>query len=389
MEEIRLGVIGVGGMGTAHARWLFAGKTAGARLTALCDTDPNRREQLKKEFPGLPVYPEAEELFNAGICDAVIIATPHYGHTAIGIRALKRGLHLLSEKPMGVRLSDARALVETAEEQDRTLAVMFNQRTDPLFIKARELTQGGELGELKRIHWTVTNWYRAQCYYDSGAWRATWRGEGGGVLMNQAPHNLDMWQWICGMPLRLRALCPVAKYHRIEVEDEALITGEYENGATAVFHTSTGEFPGTNRLEILGDRGKLVLEEGKLRLWRLATPERQVCFTAKEPFARIPTTYEEMTFPPVTDPHGRVLQNFADHILHGAPLIAPGREALNEVALANAAYLSAWRDGWATLPPDTAAYDGELAARCEESALREGTTAAGHDEYLQRWQVNW
>lgn len=207
--------------------------------------------------------------------------------------------------------------------------------------------------------------------------------------MNQAPHNLDMWQWIGGMPARLRAECPVGKYHRIEVEDEAMITAEYANGAAAVFHTSTGEYPGTNRLEITGDRGKLVLEEGKLKLWRLAVPERQVCFTAKEAFAQIPTEYEEMTFPPVTDPHGRVLQNFADHILKSAPLIAPGKEALNEVALANAAYLSAWRGEWAALPPETEAYDEELARRCRESALREETTAAGHGEYLQRWQVNW
>ncbi len=389
MKNVRVGVIGVGGMGSAHARHLFAGGVKGAVLSALCDVDAARRDQLKALFPDVPVYENADALFAAGVCDAVVIATPHYFHPIIGVQAFEHGVHVLSEKPMAVQTSEAKRLIAAADKSGRAFCVMFNQRTDPLFQKARELVQSGVLGELKRFHWIITNWYRTQAYYDSGAWRATFRGEGGGVLMNQAPHNLDLWQWICGMPDRILARCPVAKYHDIEVEDEALIIGEYDSGLTALFQTTTGEYPGTNRLEITGDGAKMVLEEGKLKLWRLKEREREVCFTAKEGFVQIPTDYEEMTFTPPANAHGAVLQNFVDHILHGTPLLSDGREALNEVMLCNAAYLSAWQGGMVTLPVDAAAFDRELAARCEQSATREAGCAPMHDGYQTRWQVRW
>lgn len=389
MDNVRIGVIGVGGMGSAHARHLFAGGVKGAVLAALCDTDAARRDQLKDLFPAVPVFENAEALLAAKVCDAVVIATPHYFHPVIGVQAFAHGVHVLSEKPMAVQTSEAKRLIAAADASGCAFCVMFNQRTDPLFQKARELVQSGVLGELKRFHWIITNWYRTQAYYDSGAWRATFCGEGGGVLMNQAPHNLDLWQWICGMPDRILARCPVAKYHNIEVEDEALIIGEYDSGLTALFQTTTGEYPGTNRLEITGDGGKMVLEDGKLKLWRLKERERDVCFTAKEGFVQIPMDYEEMTFEAPPNAHGAVLQNFVDHILHGTPLLSDGREALNEVMLCNAAYLSAWQGGMVALPVDAAAFDRELAARCEQSAVREASSAPMHDGYQTRWQVRW
>lgn len=385
---VRIGIIGVGGMGSAHAQYLFDGKVTGAILAALCDVDGERRAVLTSRFPGVPVFADAEELFAAKLCDAVIIATPHYGHPRIGVRAFAEGLHVLSEKPMAVEASEAGRFIRAAKESGRAFCVMFNQRTDPLFQKARELVQGGVLGELKRVNWIITNWYRTQAYYDSGSWRATWSGEGGGVLMNQAPHNLDLLQWICGLPQRVLALCPVAKYHRIEVEDEALILGEYENGATVTFHTSTGEYPGTNRLEIVGDGGKLVLEDGKLKLWRLRQRERDYCFTATEGFGHIPLDYEEFAFP-APNGHGTILQNFVDHIESGVPLISDGREALNEVLLSNGAYLSAWQGGWVELPPDEEAFDRELAARAATSGKQGTSTPSLHSEYQERWQVRW
>ena len=390
MEKVRIGVIGAGAMGTAHARHLFEGKTEGALLVALCDIDPQRRAELHAQFPKVPVFEDAEQLLESALCDAVVIATPHYDHPEIGIRAFARGLHVLSEKPMAVRLSAAQAFARAAAESKKAFCVMFNQRTDPLFIKARELVQSGKIGVPKRLNWIVTNWYRTQKYYDSGAWRATWSGEGGGVLMNQAPHNLDLWQWIFGMPERVRAFCGTGRYHHIEVEDEAMICGAYKNGATAFFHASTGEYPGTNRLEIAGDRGKLLLESGKLKLWRLQEPEREVCFKSTDSFARIPMEYEEMSFPGVSNPHGVMLQNFVDHILKGAPLISDGRDAVNEVALCNAAYLSAWEDRWVALPPDTDLFDRALAARAAASPKKEaGSAQVGKGDYSARWQVRW
>ena len=252
-----------------------------------------------------------------------------------------------------------------------------------------QLVRSGVIGQPKRLNWIITNWYRTQKYYDSGAWRATWSGEGGGVLMNQAPHNLDLMQWIFGMPARVRAFCAVGKYHRIEVEDEALIYGEYENGATAVFHTSTGEYPGTNRLEITGDRGKIVLENGCLKLWRLERPEREFCFDSDASFAKIPMEYEEMTFVSLKKAHGLVLQNFVNHILFGEELLSDGHEALNEVTLCNAAYLSAWQDRWVALPFDTEAFDAELKKRQDNSMQRDSVGITENGDYQERWQVRW
>lgn len=388
-DVLRIGVIGVGTMGYAHALYLSENKVQGAVLAALCDINAERRAELSGLFPGVAVFEDAEHLFAAKICDAVIIATPHYAHPAIGIRAFECGLHVVSEKPMAVQLSAAKAFAEAAVSSGKTFSVMFNQRCNPIFQKARELVRDGSIGRPKRLNWIVTNWYRTQFYYDSGAWRATWRGEGGGVLMNQAPHNLDLMQWIFGMPKRIRAFCSVGKYHHIEVEDEALLYGEYENGATAVFHTSTGEYPGTNRLEITGDQGKMVLENGVLKLWRLEQPEREFCFESQKSFDKIPMEYEEMTFPASRKAHGIVLQNFVNHILYGEPLLSDGCEAIREVMLCNAAYLSSWQDRWVELPFDTEVFDRELDKRRENSRVREYTAPSENGEYRERWQVRW
>lgn len=388
-KTVRIGIIGVGTMGYAHARHLFEGMVQHAKLAALCDINELRRTELADLFPGIPIFADADQLFSAGICDAVIIATPHYEHPKIGIKAFENGLHVVSEKPMAVQLSAARSFADAADRSGKTFCVMFNQRTNPIFQKAKELVQSGEIGQPKRLNWIITNWYRTQKYYDSGAWRATWSGEGGGVLMNQAPHNLDLMQWIFGMPARVRAFCTVGKYHRIEVEDEALIYGEYENGATTVFHTSTGEYPGTNRLEITGDCGKMVLENGCIKLWRLQQAEREFCFDSDASFAKIPMEYEELTFLPTKKAHGIVLQNFVNNILFGEELLSDGHEALNEVMLCNAAYLSSWQDRWVDLPFDTDAFDAELLRRQQGSVQRDSSGAAENSEYQERWQVRW
>lgn len=254
----------------------------------------------------------------SGTVDAVIVAVPHPLHGDIGMLCLNHGLHTLVEKPIDVSVSQAKRLAETAKKSGRVFALMLNQRTNPLFQKAREIVKSGQLGELKRSVWIITNWYRTQAYYDSGTWRATWAGEGGGVLLNQAPHNLDLWQWICGMPVQVTAFCDVARYHRIEVEDDATILVRYANGATGSFITSTGEFPGTNRLEISGTLGKLVLEGGVMKWWKLKEPEDKVRFESTVNFAKIDMDYEEIVQEGQETAHAGVLQNYADAILKGA-----------------------------------------------------------------------
>ena len=242
MSGIKVAVIGFGNMGTAHATCLAEGKIRGLELAAVCDIRPERLAESRRRFPGVACFADYRDLLASGGAQAAVVAVPHPLHGEIASAALGAGLHTLVEKPMEVSVTKARRLAEDARKSGKVFAIMLNQRTNPLFRKAREIVQGGELGEMKRTVWIITNWYRTQHYYDSGSWRATWAGEGGGVLLNQAPHNLDLWQWICGMPVSVTAQCEVAKYHHIEVEDEATLFTRYANGATGLFITSTGEF---------------------------------------------------------------------------------------------------------------------------------------------------
>ena len=265
---------------------------------------------------------------------------------------------------------------------------MFNQRTDPIYAKAKELVEAGVLGQRKRLTWIITNWYRTQAYYDSGQWRATWRGEGGGVLLNQAPHNLDLWQWIFGMPETVNARCSVGKYHNIEVEDDVRIFATYADGASAEFITSTGEFPGTNRLEMVGDRAKIVIEDGRLKLWRLETPERQFCFESEKGFAEIPMSYEEFSSEEAPEGHIAIINNFVGAILRGEKLIAPGCEGINELTISNAAYLSAWKNETVRLPFDSGEYDEYLARKVETSKIK-NVGDPGVSDAKDRWKVRW
>lgn len=389
-NKVRTGIIGVGNMGYAHARALYNGEIDTMCLCALCDTDEERRKILEEDFPGIPVFESHEQLLSSGLCDAAVIATPHRFHSLIACDALDAGLHVLTEKPEDVSVSAAKRLNEKARESGLVFGIMFNQRTNPLFAKAREIVKSGALGTPKRLVWIITNWYRTQAYYDSGSWRATWRGEGGGVLLNQAPHNLDIWQWIFGMPEKLRAECKTAKYHNIEVEDEASIYAEYANGATAVFLTTTGEYPGTNRLEIAGDMGKIVLEEGKLKHWKLSVHERDYCFSASLTDKKPDVEYEEITAEEGEEAHCAILRNFSRAVLYGEELLAPGYDGINELSISNAAYLSSWTGETVTIP-----FDGEKFDALLEEKRRTGKDPADKKAkestggYKKRWQVNW
>lgn len=387
---VRAGVIGIGNIGTSHARCLAQGQIKGLSLAAVCDNAPSRLEWCREHFPEVPCFSDWQQLLASKAVDAVVIAVPHPLHGDIAKAALKSGLHVLVEKPVDITVTKAEELNKCAKESGRVFAIMFNQRTNGLYIKAHQIVREGWLGELKRSVWIITNWYRTQHYYDSGNWRATWAGEGGGVLLNQAPHNLDLWQWICGMPTEITAFCDVAKYHRIEVEDDVTIFARYSNGATGTFLTSTGEYPGTNRLEISGTLGKLVLENGVLKWWKLPASERELCFQSKESFPHEECQYTEFSSEE-DGGHRAILQNFADAILLGTPLLSPGMEGICELMLSNAAYLSSWQGGIpVTLPVDGAEFDRMLAERVLLSQKKDTASAAVNSGgYSDRWQVKW
>ena len=396
MDSIRVGIIGVGNIGYAHCCCIAQGRIKGMRLGALCDIDGARRKKLAEEFPEIPVFENGDELISSGLADAVIVATPHYMHPHYVLEALAKGVHVLSEKPAGVNVSEVLKVNAAASESKAVFGIMFNQRTDPLFRKAREIIESGGIGEPKRLVWIVTNWYRTQSYYDSGSWRATWNGEGGGVLINQAPHNIDLWQWLFGMPSKVTGFCREGLYHRIGVEDEATIYAEYANGASAVFVTTTGEAPGTNRLEISGDRGRLVLEKNELKYISLAVPEREFCFTEKSSSAIPPL--EEFTYKSDTprDGHELILENFASAVIKGTPLIAPGSDGIKELSITNAAFLSSWTGRTVDLPlseKDMEEFDRLLEAKKANETSSFETSGSGKDagksDYIKRWSVKW
>lgn len=353
MNKIKLGIIGIGNMGSGHAKNIIAGKTPAVELVAVADRKEDRRTWAKENLPdGVAIFEDGIQLMNSGICDAVLIAVPHYQHPELTIYGLQHDLHVLCEKPAGVYTKQVREMIEVSERSDKVFAMMFNQRTNCVYRKMYELVHSGELGAIKRVNWIITDWYRTQIYYDSGAWRATWEGEGGGVLLNQCPHQLDLLTWICGTPSRVRAFCHEGKWHDIEVEDDVTAYLEFPNGATGVFVTTTGDAPGTNRFEIDLEKGKLVCENDKLVLHRLAVNEREFCRTATDGFGKPDCTVEEVETDGRNDQHVGVINAFAAKILGKGELIAPGREGINGLMLSNAMHLSSWTDETVTLPVD-------------------------------------
>ena len=382
MNKIKLGIIGLGNMGSGHIRNILAGKCPKVEIAAICDLKNDRIEAMcaeikksyedKNESTVLPAcFGDAIEMMHSGKIDSVLIATPHYDHPVYVIEAIKRGIHVLSEKPAGVYTAKVREAIEFSNEHPETLyAMMFNQRTDPMYIKMHDIVSSGELGELKRTSWIITNWYRPQTYYDSGNWRATWKGEGGGVLLNQCPHNLDLWQWICGMPVKIDAKLHYGKWHDIEVEDDVTAYVEYANGATGTFITSTGDAPGTNRFEILGDKGKLVAEGNKLIFIKNEMPESEFRVTTKSAFSSPKTTREEFVFEDRGPQHVGVLNAFADAIIDKTPLIAKGAEGINGLTISNAMHLSSWTGKEITLPLDEAKFLELLNERIATSRLK-------------------
>ena len=356
MEKIRLGIIGCGNIGKVHTDNIVSGKCPEVELAAVCDLKKERLDEILEKAPGVSVFYDAEEMMDSGLIDSVLVAVPHYDHPKYAIMALKKGLHTLIEKPAGVYTKQVMEMNEVAKESNAVFGIMMNQRTNCIYRKMREIVKSGELGEIKRTSLIITDWYRPQVYYDSGDWRATWSGEGGGVLLNQCPHNLDLWQWICGMPTKIHAKLHYGKWHDVEIEDDVSAYCEYANGATGTFVTTTGDTPGTNRFEITLEKGKLVAEDGVLKMWVNEMTEKEFSRTNDNPFARPGFEYSEVETDGENPQHSGVLNQFADAILHGGELVARGEEGINGLTISNAMHLSSWLDK----EIDLTAFDSEL-----------------------------
>lgn len=339
---IRLGVIGYGNMGTTHCKNTVIGKVPNMVLSAICDSSEARRNVAKELYSNVDIFENATDLFKSGLCDLVIIATPHYGHPELVAEAFSYGLHVIVEKPAAVYTKQALEMNEAAAKSDKTFAIMYNQRTNPVYKKVREMVQSGELGHIKRISWIITDWYRPQAYHDSSAWRSSWELEGGGTLINQNPHQLDLWQWMFGMPDQITAFASFGKYYDIEVEDDVTAFFQYNNGTTGTYITSTGEAPGTNRLEIACDMGRLIVEKDVITFAKNAVSEREFNKTNTKPFGKIEVETIEVPVEGTFENHPGIFKDVVNHIISGTELLAPGHEGINGLTISNAMHYSAW-----------------------------------------------
>lgn len=383
MRKVKLGIIGVGNMGASHLRGILGQADCEICVTAIADRDPAKIESAKRiinshnadnpdrqvEMPAL--FSEGSELIQSGTCEAIIISVPHYDHPSLAIEAFKAGLHVMCEKPAGVYTLQVREMIAEADKHpELKFGMMFNQRTNCLYRKMKEIMDSGELGEIKRTSWIITDWYRSQKYYDSGAWRATWAGEGGGVLLNQCPHNLDLWQWICGMPVKVHTKMHFGKWHNIEVEDDVTTYVEYANGATGTFITTTADYPGDNRFEIVCDKGTLICDEGLLKLKKLDVAESEFRYATQISFATPKATTSVVETDGQNLQHKAVRNAFAAAILRDEPMVADGREGLNGLMISNAMHLSAWTDSEVCLPFDEQKFKDLLMEKVSTSKFK-------------------
>ncbi len=376
MNKVRFGIIGIGKMGSQHCLRFTNGLIKNAVLTAVCDIAPERKKWAEEKLApkGVAFFDDYKALIDSGLTDAVLIATPHYFHPVMAIYALEHGQHTLIEKPAGVYTKAVREMNETAAgHPELVFGIMYNQRTNKLYRFAKELVESGRLGTIKRINWIITNWYRPQAYYDQGGWRGTWAGEGGGVLINQCPHQLDLFQWLGGMPVSVTAHAEVGKNRNINVENDVTAFMEYASGATGVFITSTHDFPGTNRLEIDADKGKLVIDGSKLTFTELEISETEFNATNKKFMPRIPSRKikkrigllgQAKMF--LFEQHTGILNNFVSAIINKTPLIAPGADGIKGLTISNAIHLSAWTGEKVEIPFDEDKFIAELEKRKAE-----------------------
>lgn len=379
MDKVRYGIIGLGNQGSTYALKIFdGGKANDAVVTALCDIDETKIAAVKEKTSNKDAvyFTDYIEMLDSGLCDAVLVEVPHYQHPEMVMECLKRGIHVICEKPAGVYAKQVKEMNAVAEKSNAKFGMMFNQRTNCLYRKMREMIKNGEIGEIQRITWIITNWFRTQIYYDSGSWRATWEGEGGGVLINQCPHQLDLVQWVVGMlPCKVNGFCHYGKWHDIEVEDDVTAYFEYENGATGMFITTTGEAPGTNRFEVSGTKGKLVCENEKLMFYKNAEDSAELVKNSPLAFVKAKPEIIEVETDGQNTQHAGIINNFTAALLGKEELFVSGTDGLAGVELMNAIELSGWRGGErVSLPVNEDEYLEELNKRRATSRLKTNVT---------------
>lgn len=380
MKKIRLGIIGLGAQGSTYAEFIKSGKIPQIEIGAICDINTEKKDEVKNHYPNVPFYNDYIAMLESGDVDAIVTTVPHYLHTDIGKEALKWDIHALLEKPADIYAEKVKEISELAASKPHlTFAIFFNQRTNPLYQKVKSLIDDGVIGNIRRTNWIITTWWRPQAYYNQSSWRATWSEEGGGVLVNQAPHQIDLLQWLCGMPKSVFSNIKYGYQRDLAVDDDVTTILDYGNGATGVFITCTHDIIGTDRLEITGDNGKILVEDSKtITLTRLKESETQMNRNMSWKEAAkifkgngLENIYDQQTFEFESvwgEQHINVLENFAANIIDGTPLIAPGNDGINGVNLVNAIYLSSWTGKEVTVPVNPSEFKDALKQQIQNEA---------------------
>ena len=374
-NSVRIALIGTGGMGRKYANLILFGRIPGMELTAMVCRSENAREWAADTLRTLPegsksprIFDSADSLFaEPDLYDAVLIVTPHKTHPELAKRAFALGKHVLSDKPAAVTAAEAEEMCVKAEENGVLFSLMFQQRFIPKHVRIKAIIESGLLGRIRRVLMESTRYFRTEFYHASGTWRSSWAGEGGGLLINQGQHILDLWQYLFGMPESVFAEIPFGKYNNFDVDDEATIVMRYADGMTGTFIASTGEADGADRLTISGSKGRLVLTGDEIGLAVYSEDSDLYRRNAQVTDARdlrIVRSVEPFGQEAPMSEYIALLTNFVAAVRGEEELVSTGRSGIGSLALTNAAYLSAWKDERIKLPVDGEEYAGFLAAKC-------------------------
>lgn len=373
MKKIRIGIIGFGKHGSHYVRrYLETDICKEVELTAIAENNSVRLDWAKKHLENVAFFDDAIKMLDSGLIDACQIVVPHPDHYFYIKECFKRGIHVLCEKPLCVYADEARSIIEEHQKHysDLVFGVMLNQRQNPLFRKLKELLDNKTYGTILRADWTITNWYRNQVYFDESYWHATWIGEAGGLMMNQAIHQLDLWQWLFGLPDRVYAKLGYGKGHDIETDDEASIFFEYNDGVVGTFTASTNDFSGSNCLKIRTDQALLIIENKKITVKEIKRESASAMHNYQLMYEK-PALIETEIKIEGTDPkHEGVVNEFTSAIINKTPLETDGAQGLNSIILANAIYLSSFLNKEIEIPCDEKLYREEFSKRIANSHYR-------------------
>ena len=375
---MKLGIAGIGVIGESYLKLFKEGRIKEGEVAAVASRNTQRVEKIleKLNLQEVRVYGSLKEMLEKESLSGVIITTPHKLHVSMMKEALQMGVSVLTDKPLSSTRKEAEEMAVFAKDYpDLVKGVLFNKRANPIHKEIKKIIESGELGILRRALYEVTDYYRSHRYYEESGWRGTYEEEGGGVLMNQAVHQMDLLTWFTDLPKEVMAFLKEGSHRPMTTENDAYLHLFYEGGGVGHFITSTHESPGVHRLELSFDQGQILMENEKtLKITKLQEPEEDFSRKTETLFAHVPGTLEVKEFEPLEDKeeHVRTIENFIRAIEGKEKIQSSLEEAVKSITLVNAAYLSHFTGKKGAMDFSLEEYDRELHRKIqEERALKE------------------